>query len=191
MMMRLLLVDDQELLRTGLRTLAEHDGHINVVSEAEDGSTGLVAVRQHKPDVLLMEVRMPKMDGISAIQAIVADPSLTDTRVIVLTTFHEDENILAAIRATLAGYLFKDITSNDLRAAIRLVAARDALLSPTTTRRSWQRAQTIRQARKLSNLSPAANGRSWSGPVRGNQMTRSALASSAAPLPLVPMSDGF
>lgn len=134
-MIRLVLVDDQELVRTGLRTLAEHDGDIEVVAEAENGSTGVDAVRRYKPDVVLMDIRMPQMDGISATQAIVADPSLADVRVVVLTTFDEDENVLAAIRAGSAGYLLKDIAPNDLRAAIRVVAAGDALLSPTITRK--------------------------------------------------------
>lgn len=134
-MIRVVLVDDQELVRTGLRTLAEHDGDIKVIAEAGNGRAGISAVHEYKPDVVLMDIRMPQMDGIAATQAIVADPSLTNVRVVVLTTFDEDENVLAAIRAGSAGYLLKDIAPAELRRAIRTVASGDALLSPTITRK--------------------------------------------------------
>ena len=132
-MIRLVLVDDQELVRTGLRTLAERDGDITVVGEAADGRSGLSMVRQHRPDVVLMDIRMPVMDGIAATKAIVDDPVLADVRVVVLTTFDEDENVMNAIRAGAAGYLLKDVSPTDLREGIRLVAAGDALLSPAIT----------------------------------------------------------
>ncbi|MEX5303509.1 response regulator [Kocuria sabuli] len=134
-MIRIVLVDDQELVRTGLRTLAEHDGDIEVVAEADNGSRGISAVRQHKPDVVLMDIRMSTMDGIAATRAIVGDRELVNVRVVVLTTFDEDENVMAAIRAGAAGYLLKDIAPAELRRAIRLVAAGDALLSPSITRK--------------------------------------------------------
>ncbi|GAA1172988.1 response regulator transcription factor [Ornithinimicrobium humiphilum] len=134
-MIRVVLVDDQELVRTGLRTLAQHDGDIEVVAEADNGRTGISVVREHKPDVVLMDIRMPQMDGIDATRAIVADRALADVRVVVLTTFDKDENVLAAIRAGSAGYLLKDITPGDLRSAIRTVATGDALLSPAITRK--------------------------------------------------------
>jgi DNA-binding NarL/FixJ family response regulator len=130
---RLVLVDDQELVRTGLRALAERDGDITVVGEAADGRSGLSMVRQHRPDVVLIDIRMPVMDGIAATKAIVDDPALADVRVIVLTTFDEDENVMNAIRAGAAGYLLKDVSPTDLREGIRLVAAGDALLSPAIT----------------------------------------------------------
>src|SRR5690554_1144821 len=114
-MIRIVLVDDQELVRTGLRTLAERDGDIQVVAEADNGNSGVSAVRQHRPDVVLMDIRMPQMDGIAATRAIVGDPTLANVRVIVLTTFDEDENVLAAIRAGSAGYLLKDIAPVELR----------------------------------------------------------------------------
>jgi DNA-binding NarL/FixJ family response regulator len=129
----LVLVDDQELVRTGLRTLAERDGDITVVGEAADGRSGLGVVRQHRPDVVLMDIRMPVMDGIAATRAIVGDPALTGVRVVVLTTFDEDENVMDAIRAGAAGYLLKDVSPTDLREGIRHVAAGDALLSPAIT----------------------------------------------------------
>lgn len=134
-MIRVVLVDDQQLVRTGLRTLAEHDGDIEVVAEADNGKSGIDTVRQHKPDIVLMDIRMPQMDGISATQTITTDPLLTGVRVIVLTTFDEDENVLAAIKAGSAGYLLKNVAPNDLREAIRLVDAGDALLSPAITRK--------------------------------------------------------
>lgn len=133
-MIRIALVDDQELVRTGLRALAEHDGDIEVVAEAETGRTGLDAVRAHVPDVVLMDIRMPQLDGIAATRMIVADPALLRVKVIVLTTFDEDENVFAAIRAGAAGYLLKDIAPTDLRSAIRVVAAGDSLLSPAIAR---------------------------------------------------------
>jgi DNA-binding NarL/FixJ family response regulator len=130
---RLVLVDDQELVRTGLRTLAERDGDITVVGEAADGRGGLGVVRQHRPDVVLMDIRMPVMDGIAATRAIVDDPALAAVRVVVLTTFDDDENVMSAIRAGAAGFLLKDVSPSDLREGIRLVAAGDALLSPAIT----------------------------------------------------------
>ncbi|GAA3427736.1 response regulator [Streptosporangium sandarakinum] len=132
-MIRIVLVDDQELVRTGLRSLAEYDGDIEVVAEAADGQAGLDVIRRHRPDVVLMDIRMPRLDGITATERIAADPGLGDVRVVVLTTFDEDENVLAAIRAGAAGYLLKDVTPGDLRAAIRVVAAGGSLLSPAIT----------------------------------------------------------
>lgn len=138
-MIRVVVVDDQELVRTGLRSLAEHDGDIEVVAEADNGRAGVSVVCEHKPEVVLMDIRMPQMDGIDATRAIVADRALKDVRVVVLTTFDEDEDVLAAIRAGSAGYLLKDIAPGDLRSAIRTVAAGDALLSPAITRKVMSR----------------------------------------------------
>lgn len=132
-MIRVVLVDDQELVRTGLRSLAERDGDITIVSEASDGEAGLSHIRQHRPDVVLMDIRMPRLDGIAAMERIAADPDLAGIRVIVLTTFDEDENVLAAIRAGAAGFLLKDVSPKDLREAIRVVAGGDSLLSPSVT----------------------------------------------------------
>lgn len=132
-MIRIVLVDDQELVRTGLRALAERDGDIEVVGEASDGRAGLARVRELEPDVVLMDIRMPQLDGIAATEQLVADPDLAEVRVVVLTTFDEDADILAAIRAGAAGYLLKDVAPQDLREAIRTVAGGDSLLSPSVT----------------------------------------------------------
>lgn len=132
-MIGIILVDDQELVRTGLRQLAVHDGDIDVLAEAADGRAGLSHIRQHRPDVVLMDIRMPVMDGITATREITADPALSGVRVIVLTTFDDDEDIVSAIAAGASGYLLKDISPTELRRAIRTVAAGDSLLSPAVT----------------------------------------------------------
>ncbi|GAB3536129.1 response regulator transcription factor [Arthrobacter tecti] len=134
-MIRIILVDDQELVRTGLRALAENDGDITVIAEANNGRAALAAVKQHNPDVVLMDIRMPEMDGIEATTKIVSDENLKDVRVLILTTFDEDENVFDAIRIGAAGYLLKDISALELRQAIRLVASGEALLSPSITRK--------------------------------------------------------
>lgn len=133
-MIRVVVVDDQELVRTGLRALAERDGDIGIVAEAATGTDGVAAVRRHRPDVVLMDIRMPVSDGIQATRQIAADTALHGVRVVMLTTFDEDDNLFAAIHAGAVGYLLKDIGPAELRAAIRTVAAGDSLLSPSITR---------------------------------------------------------
>src|SRR5699024_1916199 len=130
---RIIIVDDQELVRAGLRPLAERDEDITVIAEAADGRAGLSHVRQLRPDVVLMDIRMPVMDGIEATRAIVADPALDGVRVLVLTTFDADENVYSAIRAGAAGYLLKDVSPADLRTPCRPVAAGHARRAASTT----------------------------------------------------------
>ncbi len=133
-MITLALVDDSAVVRTGLRALATHDGDIEVVAEAGTGRAGLAEVRRTRPDVVLMDLRMPELDGIEATRAIAADPELAEVRVVILTTFDEDAEILAAIRAGAAGYLLKDVSPGRLRESVRAVAAGEPIFSPTAAR---------------------------------------------------------
>ncbi|MGH3979751.1 MAG: response regulator transcription factor [Pseudonocardiaceae bacterium] len=134
-MIRVVLVDDQHLVRAGLRALLDRADDITVVGEADDGETGLALVRAERPDVVLMDIRMPGTNGLAATRGIVTDERLRDVRVVVLTTFDTDEHIFEAIRIGAAGFLLKDIAPDDLREAVRVVARGDALLSPAVTRR--------------------------------------------------------
>lgn len=138
-MITVALIDDQALVRTGLRALLERDPELRIVGEADDGRSGLELVRRMRPHVVLMDIRMPGMDGLAATRAIASDAELATTRVVVLTTFDEDEQIDAAIQAGAAGYLLKDISPDELRRAVHVVAAGDALLAPAVTRRVLQR----------------------------------------------------
>ncbi|MFN8440151.1 MAG: response regulator transcription factor [Caldilineaceae bacterium] len=137
-MISVVLVDDQALVRAGLRTLLQNDPDIQVIGEAENGLNGLLLVQQRKPAVVLMDIRMPGMDGLEATRQIVADTSLKETKVVVLTTFDEDEQIQEAIQAGAAGYLLKDIAPEELRRAVHIVAGGEALLAPSVTRRVLQ-----------------------------------------------------
>jgi DNA-binding NarL/FixJ family response regulator len=137
-MITVVLIDDQALVRAGLRTLLERDPLIRVVGEAETGRSGIALVQQTRPAVVLMDIRMPVLDGIAATRAIVGDPELHATQVVVLTTFDDDAEIAAAIRAGAAGYLLKDLTPEELRHAVHLVAGGEALLAPAITRRVLQ-----------------------------------------------------
>ena len=138
-MISVVLVDDQPLVRAGLRTLLERDPEITVIGEADQGRRGVWLVQQNKPDVVLMDIRMPELDGLASTRLIVADEQLKGTKVVVLTTFDEDEDIQEAIRAGAAGYLLKDIAPEELRRAVHIVAAGEALLAPAITRRVMQK----------------------------------------------------
>lgn len=130
---RVLLVDDQRLMRDGLRTLLDLESDIDVVGEAEDGQSALDAVATQQPDVVLMDVRMPGMDGVEATRRLQAD--FPNVKVIILTTFDEDEVVFEGLRAGAVGYLLKAVSSDELAAAIRTVAAGDALIDPSVTRK--------------------------------------------------------
>ena len=129
------IVDDQPLIRTGLRTMLEHGGDIEIVGEADDGEKAVALVRRERPRVVLMDIRMPVLDGIQATRQITADSRLGDVRVLVLTTFDLDEYVYAAIRAGASGFLLKDARPEDILTAVRVVAAGEALLAPSVTRR--------------------------------------------------------
>jgi DNA-binding NarL/FixJ family response regulator len=115
--------------------LLDAQADIEVVAEAADGDTAVALALEHRPDVVLMDVRMPGSDGLAATRRIVADPELTDTRVVILTTFDLDEYVFEALRAGASGFLLKDTEPVDLLAAVRAVARGDALLAPSVTRR--------------------------------------------------------
>jgi DNA-binding NarL/FixJ family response regulator len=132
-MIRVLLVDDQSLLRMGFRLILEAEPDIEVVGEAADGRTGMSMSAALHPDVVLMDVRMPGMDGIAATEAIVA--AGTECKVLILTTFDLDQYVFAGLRAGASGFLLKDAPPSELLTAIRTVAGGDAVLAPTATRR--------------------------------------------------------
>ncbi|MDD9154374.1 two component transcriptional regulator, LuxR family [Plantibacter flavus] len=134
-MIRVVVADDQALIRGGFRALLDAEPDIAVVGEAAGGDEALVVVRRERPDVVLMDIRMPGGDGLAATEAIVADPALEATRIIVVTTFELDEYVAQAIRAGASGFLVKDTEPAELIRAVRVVASGDALLSPGVTRR--------------------------------------------------------
>lgn len=134
-MITVALVDDQPLVRMGLRALLEAEGDVQVVAEASQGDEGLRVVREHHPQVVLMDIRMPGMDGLSALREIVADPTLSQVRVVMLTTFELDEYVFAALEAGASGFVVKDAEPDDIVRAVRAAAAGEGLLSPTVTRR--------------------------------------------------------
>jgi DNA-binding NarL/FixJ family response regulator len=139
MTIRVLLVDDQPLLRTGFRMILSSEADLTIVGEAGDGAAAVEAARRLNPDVVLMDIRMPGMDGIAATRAL-AGPGVEDPlKVLILTTFGLDEYVVEALRAGASGFLLKDSPAEDLVEAIRVVAAGDALLAPSITRRLLDR----------------------------------------------------
>ncbi|MCC5578631.1 MULTISPECIES: response regulator [Microtetraspora] len=144
MPIRVLLVDDQPLLRTGFRFILEAEQDVTVVGEAGDGATAMEQSRALLPDVILMDVRMPGMDGIEATRRIVREAAASAhvPKVLVLTTFDLDEYIVEALRAGASGFLLKDVPPDDLVQAIRVVAAGDAIVAPSVTRRLLDRFAT-------------------------------------------------
>jgi DNA-binding NarL/FixJ family response regulator len=136
-MIKVLLVDDQALVRSGFRMILEAREDLEVVGEAEDGRKAVELAARTSPDVVLMDVRMPELDGIEATARILAERP--ETRVLILTTFDLDEYVARAIRAGASGFLLKDVRPTQLVDAIRVVAGGDALLAPTVTRRLLER----------------------------------------------------
>ena len=133
-MIRVLLADDQALVRAGFRALLESADDITVAAEAQNGGAAVALVRELMPDVVLMDLNMPEVDGLTATGRITADPSLAAVKVVVLTTFDDDEHVFAALRAGASGFLVKDIEPEELLQAVRVVARGDALLAPSVTR---------------------------------------------------------
>ena len=135
MTVRVLLADDQTIVRAGFKALLDGTDDLDVVGEAGDGRAAVALARSTQPDVVLMDIRMPVMDGLEATRIIASDRHLEDVRVLVLTTFEIDEYVFEALRAGASGFLVKDVDPDDLRSAIRLVAAGHSLLAPAVTRR--------------------------------------------------------
>ncbi|MDF1489349.1 response regulator [Tessaracoccus caeni] len=154
-MIRVLIADDEALVRRGLAVLLRHEPGFDVVAEASDGLSAVRQTHEHRPDVVLMDIRMPGIDGIEATRRIAQDPEVGEVRVLVLTTFDHDENVFAALRAGASGFLPKDTEPERLLEALRVVAAGECLLAPHATRR------LIEEFRRLTP--PSAAGGSLDG----------------------------
>src|SRR3954464_4307547 len=168
MSIRVLLVDDQALVRAGFRMILDAEEDIEVVGEAADGEQAVFSAAQFKPDVILMDVRMPNMDGIEATRKIVeagvngaaaadedVDPALDRPRVLMLTTFELDEYVYESLRAGASGFLLKDVPADQLVAGIRVVAEGEALLAPSVTKRLIQDFSAARAAKAIAENPPA------------------------------------
>jgi DNA-binding NarL/FixJ family response regulator len=134
-MISLVIADDQTLVRAGFRSIIDSAHDLAVVAEAADGNQAVAETRRHHPDIVLMDIRMPTMDGIEATRMIITDRELATTKVIILTTFDLDEYVFDSLRAGASGFLLKDTDPQDLLDAIRIIHRGDALLSPSITRR--------------------------------------------------------
>ncbi|MET0843105.1 MAG: response regulator transcription factor [Mycetocola sp.] len=138
-MIRVVIADDQQLIRAGFRALLEAEADIEVVGEAATGTDAVARIREHRPDVALMDIRMPEGDGLWATEQITADRALAGTHIVVVTTFELDEYVAQAIAAGASGFLVKDTEPVELIRSVRIAAAGDALLSPSVTRRLLER----------------------------------------------------
>lgn len=134
-MITVVVADDQELVRTGFALILGSDPEIAVVAQAADGAQAVAAAHRYRPDVVLMDIRMPVLDGIDATRAITSDPRLAGTRVLVVTTFDGDEYVVEALRAGASGFLLKDTPPDELIRGVTVIAGGDALLAPTVTLR--------------------------------------------------------
>jgi DNA-binding NarL/FixJ family response regulator len=151
---RVLLVDDQPLIRSGFRALLDAEDDIEVVAEAANGSEGVEQARRHLPDIALIDIQMPEVDGIEATRRIAADPALQAVHVVILTNYGLDEYVFHALKAGAAGFLVKDVQPEDFLHAVRVAARGDALLAPSITRRLIDRyvSQPPRQDVSLGQL---------------------------------------
>ncbi|SES20632.1 two component transcriptional regulator, LuxR family [Lentzea xinjiangensis] len=153
-MIRVLLVDDQPLIRSGFRALLDAEDDIEVVAEAANGEEGLEKARLHAPDIALVDIQMPGVDGIEATRRIAGDPALAGTHVVILTNYGLDEHVFHALKAGAAGFLVKDVQPEDFLHAVRVAARGDALLAPSITRRLIDRyvSQPLRPGAQLGRL---------------------------------------
>ena len=155
-MIKVLLADDQALVRAGFRALLDAQDDISVVGEASDGASAVRLAARERPDVVLMDIRMPGLDGLEATRRIVADPALSSVKIVILTTFDLDEYVFEALRVGASGFLVKDTEPVELLRGVRAVASGDALLSPGVTRRLIaqfaSQARAPRPATELSGL---------------------------------------
>ena len=135
MTIRVLIADDQQLVRAGFRVLLESADDLEVVGEASTGAEAVALTRESRPDVVLMDIRMPEMDGLEATRGILSDAELESVHILVLTTFDPDEYVFEALRSGASGFLLKDTEPDELLEAVRVVARGDALLAPSVTRR--------------------------------------------------------
>lgn len=144
---RILIADDEPLVRQGLRFVLELDTSLTIVAEAADGQETLTLARVHRPDLVLVDIRMPRLDGIEAVRRIAADPALERTRALMLTTFAEDDLLLASVRAGACGYLLKSMSPEDIREAVRAAADGRTVLAPELVDRLLREHATRRTVR--------------------------------------------